>query len=295
MVDPQRSGVTRERLHGGGSTLLGWAKKRGYELAPQVKPPEQRWHIKETLCEFVGTGAVLFAVISALRILQSQSTPFARWFSTPTSRVGFVGLAVGLCLVIILLSPLGRSSGGHLNPALTMALWLRRTLGWRDLLSYTAAQIAGATTGVAFSRLLYGRIIDRSPIRDGVLEPAMNYVQAALTEAGLTCVLLTTVLAFLTDRHLAPWCVCPASVLNGLFIWWAGIASGASLSQARAIGPDLFVNDYPALAVYLVGPTTGGVAAAAIHAAFKRLPLTGKMRHDPHRPCTQRCALQHVR
>ncbi|WP_327287834.1 MIP/aquaporin family protein [Streptomyces sp. NBC_01198] len=270
-------------------------RNQGYELAPQVKLPEQKWHIKEACCEFIGTAVVLWAVISALRVLQSQSTPVAGWFSTPTSRVGFIGLTVGLCLVILLLSPLGRSSGGHLNPALTMALWLRRTLGWRDLISYTAAQIAGATTGVALSRVLYGPIIDRSPIHDGVLKPAMTYFLATLTEAGLTCVLLTTVLVFLSNRHLAPWCVCPSSILTALFIWWAGIASGASLSQARAIGPDIFVNNYPALSVYLVGPTMGGLAAAAIHFSFKRLPLTGKIRHDPKRSCTQRCALQHVR
>ena len=66
-----------------------------------------------------------------------------------------MGLAVGLTLVAIVMSPWGQQSGGHFNPALTVAFYRMNKMYLPDALLYVVAQFSGATVGVCVARLLF--------------------------------------------------------------------------------------------------------------------------------------------
>jgi glycerol uptake facilitator-like aquaporin len=64
-------------------------------------------------------------------------------------------LATGAALVALILT-FGPVSGGHFNPAVTLAVASQGGLAWRDVPAYLAAQIAGAFGGVAIAHLMFG-------------------------------------------------------------------------------------------------------------------------------------------
>ncbi|HSJ73880.1 MAG TPA: hypothetical protein VK904_06150, partial [Miltoncostaeaceae bacterium] len=95
-----------------------------------------------------------------------------------------VGVAFGTLAALIALSPLGRRSGAHLNPAVTL---MRRSVGRDDLTGYVATQVA------------WGEAATRP---DAALGPA---AAAAAVEAGLTCALLVAIFAAVSVERLTRW------------------------------------------------------------------------------------------
>jgi glycerol uptake facilitator-like aquaporin len=64
-------------------------------------------------------------------------------------------IATGAALVALILA-FGPLSGGHFNPAVTLAVALRRGLPWREAPIYAGVQLAGAFAGVAVAHLMFG-------------------------------------------------------------------------------------------------------------------------------------------
>src|SRR6266446_3876393 len=100
----------------------------------------------EMLAEFLGT-LVLIALgdgVVAMVVLFGSGTPGEIVHGGYTNITLGWGLAVlmGICVA-------GRVSGGHLNPAVTLALAVFRGFPWRKVLPYSAAQVAGAFAGAA--------------------------------------------------------------------------------------------------------------------------------------------------
>ncbi len=105
-----------------------------------VKPPVNGWHWKEWWAELAGTAVLLFAIVTAKYWAVHAGPPF----SDPTTIVVIVGTTAGLAVLGVSVSPLGRRSGAHLNPAVTIGLWLQKVTGRADLAGYCTAQIAGS-------------------------------------------------------------------------------------------------------------------------------------------------------
>ena len=104
-----------------------------------VRPATDGWHWKEWGAELAGTAVLLFAVVTAKYWAVRAGPPY----SDPTTRVTIVGTVAGLVVVGVAFSPLGRRSGAHLNPAVTIGLWLQKVTGRADLAGYCTAQIIG--------------------------------------------------------------------------------------------------------------------------------------------------------
>jgi hypothetical protein len=73
---------------------------------------------------------------------------------------------------LLIISPLGRSPGGHFNPAVTVTLWLLRGLPGRDVIGYVAAQLAGSLVGVLLGRALLGPVVAGPAVRYAAIQPA---------------------------------------------------------------------------------------------------------------------------
>ena len=86
-------------------------------------------------------------------------------------------IATGAALVAFIIT-FGPISGAHFNPAVTLAEMLRREFSVRDSLSYIAAQIAGAFTGVALAHLMFGvALVQRSThVRGGAGQVIAEFV-----------------------------------------------------------------------------------------------------------------------
>ena len=166
--------------------------------------------------------------------------------------------APGLTVMAVILF-MGAVSGAHLNPAVTIAFTLRRDFPWRRVPGYILAQLAGATLACLFLWAVFGKVGML-----GATEPgrAIADWKAMLTELVLTLGLVSTILGTASRaQNVGPLSAVGVGgyiVLAGL---WSSPISGASMNPARSFGPDLVLNDYMHLWLYIVGPLAGALIA----------------------------------
>jgi aquaporin Z len=168
-------------------------------------------------------------------------------------------------------------SGGHFNPAVTIALVAARRHPVRDLVPYIVSQIVGAIFASGLLYLIASGKPGWSLASSGLGQNsygALAVGSALVAEAVLTFVLVYVVLS-VTEKSY------PYTAFGGLaigvallVIHLAGIGfSSASVNPARAIGPAVFVGGtaLSQLWVFIVAPIAGGLIAAGIYVAV-RLP-----------------------
>jgi glycerol uptake facilitator-like aquaporin len=181
-----------------------------------------------------------------------------------------VGTAVGLLITGLILSPPGRASGGHMNPAISLAMWRFGVFPAAGVLPYTAAQLAGSVLGALAAGAVWGSAAARPPVSYAVLHPAAGWATGQLfgTETSSMFVIVLTIGLCLSVPRLAgavPWLV-------GLFIGGAiallGTASGGSENPARQLGPALASGQTRFLWAYLLAPMLAAVLAAAARRAI---------------------------
>src|SRR6201999_4106573 len=145
--------------------------------------PSNGWHWREWGAEFTGTALLLFAVVTAKDWIVRAGPPFSEiWI-----RVALVGPVAGLVVIAVALSPLGRRSGAHLNPAVTLGLAAQGTVGAADLAAYPLAQAPRGVTGVALAAV-WGPAVAGPAVHWAVIAPAawLGQPAAAAIEAAAT-------------------------------------------------------------------------------------------------------------
>lgn len=184
-----------------------------------------------------------------------------------------VALAHGLILFVIV-ATLGKISGAHVNPAVTIGLASGGRFPWTDVTGYVVAQFVGAVIGAFAILLVYG--VDAAKI-GGLGQPQLasgvGLLQGLAGEALGAFILVFTICATAADsRTPAGWASLAIGLSLACAIMFIGPETGAAVNPARAFGPmfgDLFYGvhvDWLAFLVsYLIGPIIGGVAAALLY------------------------------
>jgi glycerol uptake facilitator-like aquaporin len=235
-----------------------------------VPPLSWRQTVTHSAYEAGLTTALLFGVAS-----------FVRWFIGPSavSRAApgihpellFVGLAVGLLIPALILSPPGKASGGHMNPAISFGMWWIGVLPRRAVLPYTIAQLAGSLLGVLVARAVWGPAVARAPVTYAVLRPAPGWTNVGLfpAEGAGMAVIVVLVGLFLSVHKLTRFTPWLAGVLIGTAITALGAVTGASLDPAREFGPAIFARQFGFLISYLLAPIAGAALAAWLIRRFQ--------------------------
>jgi aquaporin Z len=156
---------------------------------------------------------------------------------------------------------MGRVSGAHLNPVVTMAFALRSDFPWRRVPGYVAAQLIGGILACLFLWALFGR-----PGVFGATMPAstVSDTQGMLIEAVLTLGLVSTILGTASSaQNIGPLSALAVGGYIALAGLWAGAVTGASMNPVRSIAPALVRADFSHIWIYLVGPLIGALVAAA--------------------------------
>lgn len=259
---------------------------KGHAADPATPQPKATgWHLTDWACEFAGTAFQLFLGFGAVALLESPHSPLVS--SLPGwSRLVLIGIAFGVLAAIVATSPIGRRSGAHLNPAVTLGFYLRGHTPARDLAGYAAAQVAGAllaAVGFVSAWHAWAPSIHGARTTPAAGLPLWGVIAI---EAALTFGLLTVVFAMVSSARTARWT--PAVVTGALAgLIWAGAAhTGASMNPARTLGPDIATGTYPVLWAYFLGPLSGAALAAGAFTVFarERVTLTAKLFHDSEYP-----------
>ena len=238
-------------------------------------------HWREWLAELTGTALLLIGGLSAVTLNFGSGSPVAPWLQSHSARLLLTGALFAGTGSLIAISPLGRVSGAHLNPAVTLAFWLSGKMHHHDVAAYIAAQCAGATIGAMTLRLVWP---DLASVGYGVTKPGTSVapLAAAFIECGMTALLVLTILLFVSRLRTAPWTPLAVWAVVSLLVWQGAPLTGTSLNPARSLGPAIVAVNLRDLWVYLVGPLAGSVLATfAVVIGMRLPPVTAKLFHDP--------------
>lgn len=175
-------------------------------------------------------------------------------------QLGPVGVALAFGLVITaMVYATGHLSGGHINPAVTLAFTLTRHFPARDATAYIAAQLAGAVTG-AFLLLA---VWPDQPAGLGATSPTVGVGSALVYEAALTAFLMFVIMAVATDtRAVGAAAAIAIGGVIGLDALVGGPVTGASMNPARSFGPALAAGEWRDFWIYIAGPVAGAALGA---------------------------------
>ncbi|MEW6060174.1 MAG: aquaporin [Actinomycetota bacterium] len=214
---------------------------------------EATW--KAAVAELVGTFALVFVAAGSL-IVAGQSGS------------GLVGEALAYgSVVAVMASVTARTSGGHLNPAVTVGLWVAGRIGTLRAVAYGAAQLVGGALGALLLRLVVPEVVWRAArLGTPLLAPRVGAGKGIVIEAALTFFLVFAVFGTAVDDRAPPNAFGPAVGLVLAFaVLVAGPLTGASVNPARAFGPGLVSGTWANWWIYWVGPTVGAVIASVLY------------------------------
>ncbi|HEX2141311.1 MAG TPA: aquaporin [Candidatus Limnocylindria bacterium] len=180
---------------------------------------------------------------------------------------GLVGIALahGLALAV-LISAFGAISGGHFNPAVTVAVRLAGRIEWGNAVGYVIAQLLGAAVAAfALRAVLPESSWEPSGIGSPALGQGIGIGAGIAIEAVLTVLLVLAVFGTAIDARaprlggMAIGLAVTADVLMG------GPLTGAAMNPARWFGPAVASGQLDNWYVWWVGPLLGGIVAALIY------------------------------
>ena len=221
------------------------------------------------LLVYFGAGAAAITLMLAngikpattLTSVSACSAGLADWFA--------IGISFGIVIAAVIYA-LGRVSGAHINPAVTIALWATKRFPAGDTVAYVISQCIGAAIG----SLLFFLTVGMGAVTIGGLGattpfPGIGYGQAILVEAIATFVLMLVIMGVAVDRQAPPGF---AGLIIGLtvagMITATGNIAGASLNPARTFGPYIMdwtlggPNLWVFFPIYIIGPVIGALLAA---------------------------------
>src|SRR5881296_360229 len=175
-----------------------------------------------------------------------------------------VAAAHGVGMAIIVTATMN-ISGGHMNPAVSFALFVAGKINGKTLGQYVGAQLIGALVGAA---LLKG-IFPWGPVHAS----AAGTPQLSITTDGLHGILIEAMLTFfLVSAVFGTAVSSEAPKIGGFGIGLAifvcalvgGPFTGAIMNPARAFGPAVVNVSLNGQAVYWIGPLLGAAVAAAL-------------------------------
>jgi aquaporin Z len=181
-------------------------------------------------------------------------------FPNTISRTAAV-VAPGLMVLAIIMF-MGKVSGAHLNPAVSIAFALRRDFPWRRVPGYIVVQLAGATLAALVLRALINvsAVHGSNYVASGYSAGTGFWMELLLT-FGLVSVILGTASGAQNIGIIAALGVGADIALAGL---WGSPISGASMNPARTFGPDLVGGKFTDYWVYIAGPIAGAAFAVAV-------------------------------
>ncbi|MTD28922.1 MIP/aquaporin family protein [Erwinia sorbitola] len=254
----------------------------------------------QCIAEFLGTATIIFFGAGCVAAMKVAGASFGLW------EISIVwGLAVAMAVYLT-----AGISGAHLNPAVSVALWLFANFEGRKVVPYAIAQVAGAFCSAALVYGLYHNLfldyeqthhmvrgsvesLDLAGVFSTYPNPHIGVGQAFMVELVITAIMMALIMALTDDGNGLPRGPM-APLLIGFLIAIIGAAmgplTGFALNPARDFGPKLFAwiagwgnvaftgaRDIPYFLVPIFGPLIGASLGAFGYRALIANNLPGKV------------------
>ena len=238
------------------------------------------WQVRWRLffSELIGTALLVLGGLSLVIFMFGEGSPMARLLPNEYVRMTVTAFLFGTIGSTIAVSRIGKESGAHINPAVTLGFWLMHKLDARAASGYVIAQMLGAAAGAL--PLLAWESMGRS-VAFGATLPGKGYSTAVVVmgEAVTTFGLIATLCIFLGFQHLRPYTPFVIPFLYALMVPLEAHISGTSTNPARSFGPSLISGRWDGWWIYWVGPILGTLAAIIVLSSFAKRIEVAKLYH----------------
>lgn len=247
-----------------------------------------RDHLPEYASEACALATFMLSATAFATLFQHPASPLSSWLPMTAAGRLPMGTAIGLTAVALIYSPVGRRSGAHMNPAVTVTFWRLGKIHALDAVAYVVAQCVGGVAGSAIALILLRGLPADASVNFVVTAPPPGGAPTAfIAEAAISFVMMLTILLMSNHRRTSTWTGVAAGTLVALFIVVESPTSGMSMNPARTLGPDLLSRSFPAFWIYVTAPFLGMLSAAELFVGTRG--LAGVRCAKLHHGATVRC------
>lgn len=207
------------------------------------------------ISECLATFCLVFAGTGAIVVDQASG-----------GKVGGLGVSLVFGIVVTaMILTLGRVSGAHMNPAVTVGFWSAGRHRGGEVLPYAAAQLAGAVAASLALRALFAD----STTTLGVTLPSGPAAQSFFLEFVMSFILMFVIMGVATgDAAKGEMAAIAIGAVVALEAAFGGPVSGASMNPARSFGPALVSWNFGHHWLYWVAPVLGCLLGVRAHRAL---------------------------
>jgi aquaporin Z len=248
----------------------------------------------ETLYVFEAIELAIFMISAcAFTVLLFDPSHVAmRIISSAAVRRLLMGIAMGTTAIFIIHSPMGKRSGAHFNPAISLTYFrLGKMVKW-DAVFYIIFQFLGGILGVGIAALFLWNSISTPQVDYAVTVPGPAGTAAAFLAEFFMASLLMAVVLWTSNRPpLAQYTSHLVGILIAVYILLFAPISGFSINPARTTGSAVFAGVWTAGWLYFVAPVLGMLCSAEIylHIFGSEGVLCAKLHPDPEYLCPFLC------
>jgi MIP family channel proteins len=212
------------------------------------------------LAELIGTFLLVFFITSVVVLFVSTGEQAS--FGSDFAVIGLVHAFLLFGLIVMF----GVVSGGHFNPAVTLAAAAIKRISPIDALIYMLAQLSG---GVLGALLCKGLLLDEGRATNygaATVSPILgsNFRGSIIEAIGTFCLVLVILAAVFSKKSFKEWAPLAIGTTLGFIVMVGGPLTGGSFNPARWFGPALVGNEWGGVWPYLLGPIVGSLLAAAV-------------------------------
>ena len=212
------------------------------------------------LAELIGTFLLVFFITSVVVLF--VATGNQAQFGSDFAVVGLVHAFLLFGLIVMF----GVVSGGHFNPAVTLAAAAIKRIAPMDAAIYMLAQLSGGVLGALLCKGLLldeGRATNYGAVQvSGLL--GGNFQGAIVEAIGVFCLVLVILAAVFSKKSFKEWAPLAIGTTLGFIVMVGAPLTGGSFNPARWFGPALVGGEFGGIWPYLVGPIVGSLLAAAV-------------------------------
>jgi aquaporin Z len=215
--------------------------------------PKSDW--KLFAAEAIGTGLLVFFGLSIVIFNLGEGSVVAKLIPIETVRRVITGFMFGTVGCLITISPVGKISGAHLNPAVTLAFWLRGKMKFDTMAGYVLCQLIGGIIG-SIPLLMWGK--QGESLQYGITLPGhAGLTVAFIGEIFATACLIIYLYLFIGTKRLRNYTPYGIPFLFAFLTWTEADLSGCSVNPARSLGPALVAGNFTDHWVYWIAPAIG--------------------------------------
>jgi glycerol uptake facilitator len=212
------------------------------------------------LAELIGTFLLVFFITSVVVLF--VATGNQAQFGSDFAVIGLVHAFLLFGVIVMF----GVVSGGHFNPAVTLAAAAIKRISPIDAAIYMLAQLSGGVLGALLCKGLLldeGRATHYGAVQvSGLLSG--NFAGAIVEAVGTFCLVLVILAAVFSKKSFKEWAPLAIGTTLGFIVMVGGPLDGGSFNPARWFGPALVGNEWGGVWPYLLGPIVGSLLAAVV-------------------------------